>query len=286
MTEHNDDDHNEALTTRERDALAEQEPMRAVAIFESIRREGRTELNRPLEALTMSGLVAGLALGFSVLAQALIHAQLPDTDWRILIDGFGYCFGFLLVILGQLQLFTENTIKAVCPVLDRPTLAVAARVARLWALVLGSNVAGAAAFGAALWLTRTSQPAIWEAVGELSRHALAHGFGETLLRGVGAGWLMAALVWMLPNAGGARSLVVVVVTYVIVLAGFSHVVAGATEAAVLVLMGERSLASALGGYILPSALGNLLGGTVLFTVLVWVQIRNELKAGLSRQADR
>lgn len=85
--------------------------MRAVAIFEAVRREGGNELHRPLEALAMSGFVAGLALGFSILVRATIETHLPPEPWRPLISCLGYTFGFLLVVLGQLQLFTENTIK-------------------------------------------------------------------------------------------------------------------------------------------------------------------------------
>ncbi|WP_121062621.1 formate/nitrite transporter family protein [Chachezhania antarctica] len=271
------DNHDEALTSQEQDALEDQAPIRAVAIFEAIRREGRTELYRPLGALAMSGLVAGMAMGFSVLLQSLLRSHLPDTEWRPLIDSFGYCFGFLLVILGQLQLFTENTIKAVCPVLDHPSLTVFLRLGRLWSIVLVTNVVGAACFGAALWLSKDVQPEIWQTAYELSQKAVSYGFTETLLRGIGAGWLVAALVWMRPTTGSVQPMIIVLITYVIALAGFTHVVAGTTEAAFLVLEGDRTVGEAVFGYIVPAMLGNLLGGSLIFTMLVWVQIRNELR---------
>ncbi len=263
------------LEDHEIENIEDQAPIRAVAIFEAIRREGRTELDRPVSALTASGFVAGIALGLSVLAQGLFRRHLPDTEWRPLIESLGYSVGFLVVILSQMQLFTENTIKAVCPVLDEFCGRMIRRLLRLWGLVLGANLAGAITFAIVLFATRTYQPAIWTAIHEIAREGVGFGVSETLLRGIGAGWLIAALVWMMPNAGDAKSFVIVLMTYLVALAGFAHVVAGTVEATIVVLAGDRSAVSVISGFVFPAAIGNVLGGTVFFTVLTWVQIRNE-----------
>lgn len=269
--------HKASLTDHEMEAIEDHTPIRAVAIFEAIRREGRMELHRPFNALAASGFVAGVALGLSVLSLGLLRSLLPVTDWRPLLESFGYSVGFLIVILGQMQLFTENTIKAVCPVLDDPSRAMLFRLMRLWALVLGFNMAGAGTFGAVLWMTQNYQPEVWSAMREISLHAVSFGWGETVLRGIGAGWLVAALVWMTPNAGDSRASVIVLITYLIAVADFSHVVAGTTEVSLLVLSGDLGALRAAGGYLLPAAIGNFLGGTVFFTILAWVQIRTELQ---------
>lgn len=272
-----EDKHEDSLTDHEMQAIEDHAPIRAVAIFEAIRREGRMEMHRPANALAMSGYVAGLALGLSVLSEGLLRTHLPEADWRPLVENVGYSVGFLIVILGQMQLFTENTIKALCPVLDDTTPAMLRRLARLWGLVLCSNLAGAATFGAVLWLTQGYQPQIWGAMRDISLHATSFGWGETVLRGIGAGWLVAALVWIMPNAGDGRASVIVVITYLIALADFAHVVAGTTEAALLVLSGDLDVVAAVGGFLLPALIGNLLGGSVFFTILAWVQIRTELE---------
>lgn len=277
-SKHADEDkHEDSLTDHEMEAIEDHTPIRAVAIFESIRREGRMALYRPTSALAMSGFVAGLALGLSVLFEGLLRSYLPPADWRPLVENFGYSIGFLIVILGQMQLFTENTIKAVCPVLDDPSPGMVMRLARLWGLVLGTNLAGAAVFGATLWLTQDYQPEVWQAMRDISLHAVDYGWGEIVLRGIGAGWLVAALVWMMPNAGDARALVIIVMTYLIALADFAHVIAGMTEASLLVLSGNLGLVAAVAGFLLPATIGNLLGGAVFFTILTWVQIRTELQ---------
>ena len=108
------------------------------------------------------------------------------------------------------------------------------QLCRLWTLVLLSNLVGASIFGFWLHVTSGLQPEIWLAIRDLSLHATSYPWGETLLRGIGAGWLIAALVWVMPNAAESRPALIVVITYLIALADFSHVVAGTTEAAAIV----------------------------------------------------
>ena len=261
---------------REKAEIENKTPITPPAVFEVVRRAGEQELVRPATALVCSALVAGLAIGFSVLTKALLQTHLPDADWRPLVTSLGYSVGFVIVIMGQMQLFTENTITVVCPLLVRPSRAVLGGVARLWSLVLAANLAGAAAFGVALYLAREVQPQTWQAVLELSRVSIGHDFWAICVRGIGAGWLIAALVWIISTADEAQLLLIVLVTYVISLAGFSHVVAGGVEAAVLVVAGEMSVGNALFGFVTPAVIGNVIGGTVLFTLLTWAQIRAEL----------
>ncbi|WP_158540114.1 formate/nitrite transporter family protein [Rhodosalinus halophilus] len=261
---------------REREEIESRTPISPPAVFEVIRRAGRRETGRPAAALLASGLVAGVAIGFSLLTEALLRAHLPDTDWRPLVDNFGYTVGFLIVIKGQMQLFTENTITAVCPALETPNRETLAGLLRLWALVLSANLVGAAGFGMALWLTQGMQPEIWEAARAIAAHGTGFTAGETLARGIGAGWLIAALVWIMSTTERAHMPLIMALTYVIALAGFTHVVAGTVEAAVAALAGDLAPGAAVFRVFLPTLAGNILGGTVLFTLLTWAQIRAEL----------
>jgi len=149
-------------------------------------------------------------------------------------------------------------------------------VARVWAVVLVANMAGASGFGIALFLTGDMQGDVYSAIIDISHHAVHRPPGEILWRGVGAGWLIAALVWIMASSDRSKLPLVVIVTYVIALAGFSHVVAGTTEAAVLVAEREIGAGAAVFEFALPALIGNILGGSVLFTLLTWAQIRAEL----------
>src|SRR4051812_27551508 len=102
-------------------------------VYEAIKREGESELERPSVDLAYSGLAAGLSMGFSFATEALLRNRLPDTEWRPLIAKLGYAVGFLIVILGRQQLFTENTLTPIIPLLDRESDVTAPSVLRLWA---------------------------------------------------------------------------------------------------------------------------------------------------------
>src|SRR5579864_2814438 len=107
----------------------------AHVVHETIRREGEEELKRPSSALAWSGLAAGLSMGFSLVAEGLLAAGLPHAPWATLISKLGYSVGFLIVVLGRQQLYTETTLTVVLPLLSRRNLSTAISVLRLWTIV-------------------------------------------------------------------------------------------------------------------------------------------------------
>jgi formate/nitrite transporter FocA (FNT family) len=114
-------------------------------VYKAILKEGEEELERSSSALFWSGLAAGLSMGFSMIAEGLLSAYLPDTHWRPLVAKFGYSLGFLIVILGRQQLFTENTLTPILPLLQKKDAKTAGNVLRLWTVVLVANLIGALA---------------------------------------------------------------------------------------------------------------------------------------------
>src|SRR3954462_9543353 len=137
------------LTEREQDEAEERSSVNVKVVHEAVRREGEEELARSSQALAWSGLAAGLSMGFSFITEGLIRHRLPDAPWRPLIVKFGYSVGFVLVVLGRQQLFTENTLTPILPLLHRKDLATLAQVLRLWGVVLVANMVGALAIA---WL--------------------------------------------------------------------------------------------------------------------------------------
>src|SRR5690242_21471880 len=97
------------LNERELEEVERRSSIRAHVVHEAIRVEGEEELHRRSSALAWSGLAAGLSMGFSLLAEGVLRSAIPDTPWRPLVSKLGYTVGFLVVILGRQQLFTENT---------------------------------------------------------------------------------------------------------------------------------------------------------------------------------
>jgi formate-nitrite transporter family protein len=210
------------------------------SFHETIRAEGEAELKRTKSALVLSGFAAGLSMGFSVVLQGVLQADLPDVPWRPLISSFGYTIGFLIVVLGRQQLFTENTLTPILPLLhnrDRQTLI---KVLRLWSLVLPANIAGTLIFASVLAQYPVFAGDIQKAFAGLGASALGYSFGSTVLKSVYAGWLIALMVWILPAVGSARPFIIIIITYVVGIAGFSHLIAGPIEAFYAVAAGEAS----------------------------------------------
>ena len=241
-------------------------------VHDAVLQEGEDELKRPTSALAWSALAAGLSMGFSFVSEGLLHSMLPDTDWRPLIAKFGYSIGFLIVILGRQQLFTENTLTVILPLLYRRDLTCVKNVARLWAVVLAGNLLGALLFAWVLGYTAVFDAPVIKALDEVGTHALRSDFGTTLLRGVFAGWLIALMVWLLPFAEAGRVAVIILLTFLVGIAGFPHIIAGSVEVLYIALKGLASWQSAIVGYMIPTLLGNVLGGVALVAMLNHAQV--------------
>jgi formate/nitrite transporter FocA (FNT family) len=267
----------DGLSDTEVDSVDERKSGSAKVVHEVIRLQGDEELGRPLASLLFSGFAAGVAISASILAEAFLQTRLPDAPWTELVSSFGYCVGFVIVIMGNLQLFTESTVTAVLPLATNPTRRNLGRLFRLWAAVFVANMAGT--LFVALLVSRQVivDAEQLSATMEVSRSILRHDAFTTFLVGMPAGFLVASIAWILPNARGSEFWVIVTITYVIALGGFSHVVAGSGEAWLLWLQGEVSLFDATCRLILPSLLGNIVGGTGLFAVLAHGQVRREIE---------
>ena len=236
-------------------------------VYGAIAKEGEAELRRSNSALAWSGLAAGLSMGFSMVSEALLTHSLPDTGWRPLVARLGYGVGFLIVVLGRQQLFTENTLTVMLPLLQRRDVRTLANVLRLWGVVLGANLGGAFAFAWVAGHTSVFEPDLRAEFATLGRHALEPAFGTVLLRGIFAGWLIALMVWLLPFAESSRLWVGLIITYLVALGKFSHVIAGSVETLYLVTTGARSFGAYAGGFLLPTLLCNIIGVVSLVSLL-------------------
>jgi formate-nitrite transporter family protein len=243
----------------------------AHVVHETIRREGEEELQRSASALAWSGLAAGLSMGFSLVAEALFVAYLPDRPWRPLISKLGYSVGFLIVILGRQQLFTENTLTVVLPVLLRKNLATALNMLRLWSIVLSTNLVGTYIFALCVARMAIFEPHIQQAIVEVSKEPAA-GFWVVLLRALFAGWLLALMVWLLPGAESARVSIIVMVTYSIGLGGFNHIIAGSNKMFFQLVTGTETWSGFLTHFFFPTLLGNIIGGVSLVAFLGHAQV--------------
>lgn len=242
-------------------------PLRPVVIHEIIRAEGEAELKRPAAALLWSGLAAGLSMGFSFVAQALLKTDLPSGPGAEALASVGYMVGFVIVVLGRQQLFTESTLTAVLPPLHDHDPQTWIKTLRLWGIVFAANILGTWLFAAVLAFGHPLPPNTGPALSQLASETMAHPFWNTLLRAVLAGWLIALMVWLLPSAGSAKLLIIALLTWLVAFAKLSHIIAGSGESAYAVLTGAASLGAYVLKFMIPTAIGNTLGGVALVAML-------------------
>ena len=170
------------------------------------------------------------------------------------------------------SLFTENTLTPVLPLMlhrDRPTLRA---VLRLWSVVLVSNLIGALAISWVLADTSAFHPEVRRAFGEIGRDSLSVTSPLALLRGIFAGWLIAFMVWLLPSAEAFRIVVIVALTWLVGLGQLTHIIAGSVEALYMAAAGAVSYGQVISGYMLPTLIGNIIGGVALVAALNHAQV--------------
>lgn len=246
----------------------------ASIIHDTIYKEAEDELTRSTSSLFWSGLAAGLSMGSSMMAEGFLISYLPKAEWVPLISNFGYCIGFLIVILGRQQLFTENTLTPVLPLLNKRTGKLLWNVLRLWGIVLIANLLGTLLFSLIVVYSPTFSPHIMQTFADIGHKAIEPDFLTTLARGGFAGWLIALMVWLIPYAESEKVWVIIILTYLVGLGHFSHVIVGSVEVFTLALMQEVSWGSVLATYLLPALIGNILGGVIVVAALNYAQVKS------------
>lgn len=251
-------------------------PSQAMATHEVIRQEGEKELERDAMALLWSAIAAGLSMGASLVAKGIFHVHLSELPGGFLLENLGYTFGFVIVILARQQLFTENTVTAVLPIMHKPTLGNIGLLLRLWGVVLAGNLIGTAIAAWAFDVMPVFNEPTREAFLKISQKVMQNPPLEMFANAIISGWLVATMVWMFPAAGSAKIIVIILMTWLIALADTTHIVVGSVEIFYLVFNGTLPWQEFIWPFALPTLAGNICGGTFIFALLSHAQIRNDM----------
>lgn len=247
-------------------------------IYRQVQKNAKEELRRSSISLTISGFTGGIFMGLSALGVGIILAKLGSGPGAFVVSRMFYPLGFIVVILGRSQLFTENTLYPVALVLTEPKQIW--NTLRLWATVLPSNMLGALTFAALAGLTRSMPADVVQAIAGLGLTAVHQPSSAIFWSGVVGGWLIATAAWLVSGSHSITGSVMIIwaLTFVVGLGNFAHCIATSGEILTAVLLHQLPWA-AYPQWFGPAVAGNICGGVVMVTLLEYGQ------AVLSRTSD-
>ncbi len=244
----------------------------AIDIYEQVSRNARRELQRPVKALAISGIVGGLTMGLTGLSVSVVSALLGSSPLAQFVALLFYPMGFMAVILGRGQLFTENTLYPVALILAERRYFLA--TARSWGIVFPANVAGAFLFALLAARTRALRPEQLHMLVQLGTQAASPGMRHIFWSGVIGGWIIAMVAWLVSGSHSITGSVAVIwaLTFIVGIGHFAHCIATSGEVLAAVLSHGVSPGAYL-RWLSMATLGNIAGGVVLVTLLEYGQVK-------------
>ncbi len=215
-------------------------------------------------------------MGASLLAKGIFHVNLDGVPGSFLLENLGYTFGFIIVIMARQQLFTENTLTAVLPVMHKPTGSNFLLLLRLWGMVLLGNLIGTGLAAYAFEYMPIFDEQTRDAFVKIGMEVMKNTPGEMFANAIISGWIIATMVWMFPAAGSAKIVVIIIMTWLVALGDLTHIVVGSVEILYLVFNGTVHWTDFFWPFALPTLAGNICGGTFIFALISHAQIRNDM----------
>lgn len=270
------DDQNGQNANDRSSSAVQQELERPTAhqIYAQVARNARQELKRPVRSLAISGFAGGITMGLTGLAVCISRAELGTTGWGLFVSYLLYPIGFIAVIVGRAQLFTENTLYPVALVLSERRHYLA--TLRLWVIVLLFNCLGALAFAALAVRSHALQTKYVTSLVQLGQEIANHSTVSIFWSAVIGGWIIAMVAWLVSGSHSISGSVMLIwlLAFVVGLGHFAHSIASSGEVLAAVLHRELPASSYL-RWLWPAVLGNITGGVGLVTMLEYGQVADE-----------
>ncbi|MGB2604617.1 MAG: formate/nitrite transporter family protein [Candidatus Sulfotelmatobacter sp.] len=245
----------------------------AAEIFQAAIENARDELRRSSQKLAFSGVAGGLTMGLTGLGVASIRALLGPGASQQVAPYLLYPIGFIAVIIGRAQLFTENTLYPVVLVLDERRHLM--RTLRLWGVVYTANILGAILFALLAVRTPAFRPDILSQLITLGQEGATGSATHFFWSGIIGGWLIALVAWTVTASHWTigQLAIVYLLTFVVGIGRFAHCIAGSGEILSAVMAGAVPVVGYL-RWLAPATIGNICGGTLIVSLLNYGQVKN------------
>lgn len=266
------------------DAQKNLERPSAREIFEQVANNAREELKRTTVSLAFSGLAGGIFMGLTALGNAIALAMLGTSTKIQFVGKMFYPLGFIVVILGRAQLFTENTLYPVALVLTEKRHFW--QTMRLWFTVLPANVVGAFVFAGLATLTAAVRPDVVHTLAQLGVESTQRPVSAIFWSGVMGGWIIATAAWLVSGSHSITGSVMIIwmLTFVVGLGNFAHCIAGSGEVLSAVLAHALPWRS-FPAWFLPAVTGNICGGVGMVTLLEYGQVASHIRDDLRSESE-
>lgn len=245
-------------------------------IYEQVANNARQELGRSGVALFISGIAGGIFMGLSGMGNAIAIALLAPhggtpTPATLFIAKMFYPLGFIAVILGRSQLFTENTLYPVALVLAEKRHVW--KTLKLWLIVLSANVLGAAVFATLASFTGALKPEFVSTLAWLGSEAATRPAAAIFWSAVVGGWIIASVAWLVSGSHSITGSVMIIwmLAFVVGLGGFAHCIAGSGEVLTSVFIGHLPPGT-FPHWLFPAVAGNICGGVGMVTLIEYGQV--------------
>jgi len=239
------------------------------------------EHKRSHKGLFLSSISAGLEIGFSVFLMATLYTLfdglIHPSAMHVLL-AFAYPLGFIFVVIGRSELFTEHTTLAVIPVLNKNASVKSLLI--LWGIVYSGNIIGGFIFSYILSILPAQFDFLdYRSFGVLAENLISYPWHIILISGTLAGWLMGLLSWLVTSSQDtiSRIVIVILITTVIGIGGLHHAIVGSIEIfAALIISKSVTLTDYLTVQLLATV-GNLIGGVVFVALMKFSHVNPDNK---------
>jgi len=236
-------------------------------VFQRIVADADHEVTSSVRELFFSALAAGFAITITF----LVYASMSATTETPLVAALLYPLGFIYIIIGGYQLYTENTLPPVALTFER--LSSVPTLLRHWSIVLIGNFLGGGIGALALAYGGVFSPEATSVAVDIAQKGISTPPEQLFFKAAFAGFIVAGVVWLdfAAQETISRLFVVYIAFLAIPLGDLFHVVVSFTEAVFLIAHGGVGVIAGFGGFVLPVLLGNTIGGVLLVTVVNYYQ---------------